>query len=201
MSPRTLISKYAGICTRCRRRFSPGTAIEWARGTGATHANPAECAAALAGPPPPPAPTAPQLRSVYDFLIAAQQRGLKHPKARFLAPGGGELRLSLAGERSKVPGSIQVYVRDGWVGRVEPPDGRIAGPLAQDQALVDVLLLIARDPAAAAKEYGALMCKCSFCGLPLTDDGSVEVGYGPVCAKKWGLPWQRKGTRVVQEVA
>lgn len=34
--------------------------------------------------------------------------------------------------------------------------------------------------------------RCVFCGRDLTDDGagrSVEVGYGPVCAEKHGLPW------------
>lgn len=33
---------------------------------------------------------------------------------------------------------------------------------------------------------------CCFCGIELTDEGngrSVEVGYGPICAGKNGLPW------------
>ena len=134
--------------------------------------------------------------------MAAQARGLSYPKARFLAPGGrGELRLTLAGPRSKVPGSIQVYVANQWVGRVEPPDGRVTGSLASEPALLDMLVMIANNPAEAAQAYGALTCRCSFCGLPLTDDGSVEVGYGPTCAKRWGLPHQPKGVRRVQEVA
>jgi hypothetical protein len=196
-----LISKFAGLCTRCRCRFPAGTVIEWARNAGAVHANLTECAAAAAAPPPPVVTA--NLRAIYEFLIAAQLRGLKLPKVRFLAPGGGELRLSIAGRgRSVAPvGSIQVKVRDEWVGRVEPPDGRVVGRLANNQALLDTLLKIAADPAAAAKEYGALMCKCSFCGLALSDDGSVEVGYGPVCAKKWGLPHQPKGTTAVKVVA
>lgn len=44
------------------------------------------------------------------------------------------------------------------------------------------------------------MCRCSFCGLALTDEGSVEVGYGPVCAKRWGLPHQPHGVRVLTSV-
>lgn len=194
----TLHSKFAGTCARCRQRFPAGTLIDWARGVGSFHASPADCAAALANPAP--VVTA-NLRPVYEFLIAAQQRGLKFPKARFLAPSGGELRLAISGPRSQCPGSIQVTVGDDWIGRVEPPDGRVVGRLTGDQALLTALLAIAHDPAQAAKDYGALMCKCSFCGLPLTDDGSVEVGYGPVCAKKFGLPHQPKGTTSVQEVA
>lgn len=189
----TLHAKFAGTCSRCRRPFPKGAVIEWARGQGARHANLADCTT-------PVTTVAVNLQPVADFLAAAQQRGLKFPKARFLAPNGDELRLSIASGRSKAPGSIQVVVGNAWVGRVET-DGRVVGALASDDALLDNLALIASDPAAAAKAYGALMCKCSFCGLPLTDDGSVEVGYGPTCAKKWGLPHQAKGTRYVQEVA
>jgi hypothetical protein len=201
MAPKTLIAKFAGTCTRCRRRFPAGATIDWTRAGGAMHGNPAECAAAAASPPPVPTPAiVVNLRPIADFLMAAQQRGLKVPKARFLAPNQRELRLSVASARSKAPGSINVVVAEAWVGRVEP-DGRVVGDMARDQALLDTLLTIAGNPAEAAKAYGALMCKCSFCGLPLTDDGSVEVGYGPTCAKKWGLSHQPRGTRVVQAVA
>lgn len=37
--------------------------------------------------------------------------------------------------------------------------------------------------------------------LPLTDAGSVEVGYGPVCASHWGLPHSPKGTPALSAVA
>lgn len=30
---------------------------------------------------------------------------------------------------------------------------------------------------------------CCFCGLELTNEGSVHYGYGPICASRWGLPW------------
>ena len=56
---------------------------------------------------------------------------------------------------------------------------------------------VAADPAAAAKAYGALMGRCSFCDTAITDEGSVEVGYGPVCAKRFGLPHTPKGTKVL----
>jgi hypothetical protein len=28
----------------------------------------------------------------------------------------------------------------------------------------------------------------------------VRVGYGPICAGNWGLPWQREGVPVLGEV-
>ena len=43
-----------------------------------------------------------------------------------------------------------------------------------------------------AAAIGALTHHCVFCSRELTDDGegrSVEVGYGPICARKHGLPW------------
>lgn len=54
---------------------------------------------------------------------------------------------------------------------------------------------VRRGRAATAAEAAALghtTHHCCFCGLDLTDDGegrSVDVGYGPVCARKNGLPW------------
>jgi hypothetical protein len=54
---------------------------------------------------------------------------------------------------------------------------------------------LARARRATAEEAAALGHTthfCCFCARELTDDGegrSVEVGYGPVCARKNGLPW------------
>ena len=113
---------------------------------------------------------------------------------------GREMVLSLAGNTSKYPGSVQVKVGGEWVGRIEPT-GKVAGPLSNRKDVLDTLASIAVDPAAAAKAYGALTCSCSFCGKGLTDEGSVEVGYGPVCAAHWGLPHTPKGTPVVLQAS
>lgn len=193
-----MFAKFAGRCTRCGGHFPAGTAIQWTKGAGATHADAQACATVAASAP---APVSLSLAGIVAFLNAAKDRGLKFPKARFLAPTGAELRLSIAGATSKAPGSINVVVANEWLGRVEPT-GVVAGrQLLADAALLDTLRAIEADPAAAAKAYGALMCRCSFCGLTLTDEGSVEVGYGPVCADKWGLPHTPKGTPAVQAVA
>ena len=45
------------------------------------------------------------------------------------------------------------------------------------------------DPAGVAARYGHLTGRCSFCARNLDDVRSVDVGYGPVCAKRYGLPW------------
>jgi len=191
----TMLSKFAGTCRTCRQPFRAGTMIDWSRATGAVHADKALCQAVAVRPVPVAVVEA---HAVTEFLKAAQGRGLRAPKVRFLAPGGGELRLGLAGGRTKYPGSVQVKVNGEWVGRVEA-DGSLTPRLAAMPGMVDTLTAVAQDPATAAARYGALMGRCSFCGLQLTDAGSVEVGYGPVCAKSYGLPHKPKGTPVLRE--
>lgn len=36
--------------------------------------------------------------------------------------------------------------------------------------------------------HGKMTGKCCFCNSPLIDQKSTDVGYGPVCAKHYGLP-------------
>jgi NADH pyrophosphatase NudC (nudix superfamily) len=43
--------------------------------------------------------------------------------------------------------------------------------------------------AADASEFGKLYGHCVFCGRKLTDERSIEVGYGPTCAANNSLPW------------
>lgn len=185
----TIISRFAGTCTVCRARFAAGTQIEWTKGAGARHIQCPQVPQEMHAEPPVVLPVA----SIVGFLRAARERGLKFPKARFLAPGNEEMRLSLAGAKARVPGAVQVVVRGQWVGRVNP-DGEVVGLLKDDPQLQDLLRRIADDPAGHAKAYGALMARCSFCDKDLTDAGSVEAGYGPVCAKHWGLPHKALGT-------
>lgn len=40
-----------------------------------------------------------------------------------------------------------------------------------------------------AARLGHLTGRCVFCSRKLTDDRSTEVGYGPICADREGLPW------------
>ena len=51
------------------------------------------------------------------------------------------------------------------------------------------LKAFAADPETVAAQYGSLTGNCCFCGRKLTDDRSTNVGYGPVCADKFGLNW------------
>lgn len=48
---------------------------------------------------------------------------------------------------------------------------------------------ICLNPQAALKKYGLQSGNCCICRLTLTDSISLRCGYGPVCAKKYGLPY------------
>jgi hypothetical protein len=197
----TISARFRGRCSACGLYFDAGTPVEWSRGKGARHATPAGCAAARAAAVPPPTAVSGSHKPIADFLTAARLRGLRFPKARFLAPDGrAEVLLYLAGLKSTAPGSVQVKVGGEWVGRVEPDGTVIGGRLVRDAAMLALLEAIAQDPVDAARRYGALTARCSFCAKPLTDEGSVNAGYGPVCARKWGLPHTALGTLEVEPV-
>ncbi len=57
----------------------------------------------------------------------------------------------------------------------------------KDTDTLEALKLAASDPLMAAIEYGQISGTCSCCGRKLTDDDSIRMGIGPVCAKKFGL--------------
>lgn len=51
------------------------------------------------------------------------------------------------------------------------------------------LTLADKVTAADAAKFGHITGQCVFCARKLTDERSIAVGYGPVCAEREGLPW------------
>lgn len=206
----TMFAKFNGTCRACSHTIVKGERIVWERGTGARHATQAQCDAAFADAEAQRATLRAQLdaaaslvapvidvTAIVMFLAGARERGLKAPKARFLDGEQNEIALSLAKETGRNPGAVYVKVNGEYAGKVAA-DGKAFGLTA---GLVALLTTIATNPAQAAKAYAALMGRCSFCALKLTDAGSVDAGYGPVCAAKYGLPHEALGTPSMQTVA
>lgn len=142
---------------------------------------------------PKPLPVA---RGRMDTLVAifAKAAGkLKHPAVTLPVPGEPALRLTYSAG-GKVPGSISVadaapFGQGRWFGRIMP-DGTLAPtktPLTP--AHMDLLDAFADDPAGVAAAHGKASGACCFCSRALEDQRSLEVGYGPVCATNYGLPW------------
>jgi hypothetical protein len=127
--------------------------------------------------------------SLFEHAIA---HSLKYPKIRLQTSSGQNVVLSRAGDKSRYTGQIQVtdgrpYGANTYFGRIDT-----AGifHVSTADATVSVLLTrLADNPADVASEYGRLTGQCCFCGLALKDARSTAVGYGPICADKFGLPW------------
>jgi hypothetical protein len=142
-------------------------------------------------PAPQPAVTFPQILAL--FAKAGSRAAIV-----FVTESGLQFRLSVAGERSQQPGSINVtdaaqgFENRVWYGRITTkgawqPSRKIEAPAAQ--SVEAALSFFNENPAAAAADYGHQFGSCCFCRRELTDERSVSVGYGPICAGNFGLPW------------
>jgi len=135
------------------------------------------------------------LKGIFALFESGIASGLKFPKVRVQTSEGGPVVLKLAGSKSRHPGCIMV-TNGGTYGT---ESNVYYGRIAQDGALypskeiqwdvLNVLRELANDPAETAARYGKLTGNCSFCDTALTDSRSTAVGYGPVCAKHYNLPW------------
>ncbi len=129
---------------------------------------------------------------------------LKYPAIVLSVPAASmAVRISVAGPKSKAPGSLNVLstersepgafgnLQRAFFGRVGI-DGiyKSSGKgESMFEALSARLKEFADSPAVVAAEHGKLTGNCCFCGLSLTDERSTAVGYGATCAKNWGMPW------------
>ena len=138
------------------------------------------------------------VQAIVDLIRGAAKK-LKYPKL-LISAGDFTLRLSVAGNASKYAGSIMVNdshakTSNGWAklwGRIDPDGNWVRGYQISDAdnaTVVAALKKFAEDPAGIAAQFGKHTGSCCFCGLTLTDRRSVDVGYGPICAGNWGLPW------------
>lgn len=149
---------------------------------------------------PAPAPLAVgSMTGVVQLLERAKASGLKFPKLWLQLKDATPLRINVAGERSKTPGYLmlsdgETFGQNRYFGRISPAGRFEIGRdgFAVQAELVALLERLASDPAGVAAEFGHLTGHCCFCSLTLKDERSVSVGYGPVCAEKFGVPWGKR---------
>ena len=104
------------------------------------------------------------------------------------------INFTLAGRRIRIyratKGYIAIKVDGEYVGKLVSADAPIL--LYSAKELLDELDTVLSNPIAESalrgKEYG----RCCFCNRELDNEGSIQHGYGPICAEKWGLPWSDK---------
>ena len=128
-----------------------------------------------------------------ELFNHAKSQKLKFPKIELLI-GQLRVRLYMATERSRIAGHIQVKSQTRYYGNVSPTGAFTAYSKTDNQVeLVDALRRFGNDPIGVAAEYGKVTGNCCFCRKPVgdgKDKRSVRLGYGPVCARKWDLPWK-----------
>jgi Family of unknown function (DUF6011) len=109
-----------------------------------------------------------------------------------------EVRLSVASDKARQPGTINVATAESfdearWFGRILTGGQFEASPREKTPSwLLPLLSRFAAEPAKTAAEHGRLTGKCCFCNKPLTTVQSTSVGYGPNCAKNYDLPFPTK---------
>jgi len=138
--------------------------------------------------------------SLVDAIVEnARQRGLVRVSLRFgnivvkpRAKGG----YNVTDRRQTEIGNFGEKPK--WWGRVEAGETTVSEP-----AILAEVVAFFKDPVGSAKLHGTQTGSCCFCGRELTTKESVAVGYGPVCADKFGLPWgdETVKTHVVEDLA
>ena len=158
-------------------------------------------ASELANPPAPAAPVVKleSLKAINDLFRKAGDH-LKYPKVRLQITKDETTHpvvLSIAGPNSKYFGQIMLtdggsFGNNTFYGRVTMDGEYIAAKGATDDlkpSLVALLTAFAKEPAKVASDYGRVTGSCCFCSRALTDKRSTDVGYGPICADRYALPW------------
>lgn len=124
------------------------------------------------------------LEGIFSLFESAQQSGLKRPRVNLVG-----FKFSLAPASGRNAGHIYVKDEDGeYLGKVAP-GGAFHKSRECTQEQVQALVDISADVISAAVAFGQQTGCCSFCQRELTDKRSVDVGYGPICADNYGLPW------------
>lgn len=117
---------------------------------------------------------------VLDALRVARSNGLLWPKLRL--PDRVMVKFTRRGD-------LVVIWRNTVCGRVSAGDTELRNYSGLPPERIKDLAALAENPIGAGKMFGLTTNICCFCGLQLTAAESVGNGYGPICAKKWGLPW------------
>tara|TARA_R110000751_G_scaffold82093_6_gene165308 strand:- start:444 stop:1157 length:714 start_codon:yes stop_codon:yes gene_type:complete len=148
------------------------------------------------GEPEKAAPETVEAGNVLAFFEEAATR-VKFPKVRTAS-----LKFTRSGSKAKVPGGIVVtdhgdYPDNKFYGRIGLDGKFIATRSASPEVIARVEEFNA-DPAGFATKEGKLNGRCVFCFSPIgagDDRRSIEMGYGPVCAAKYHVPWGTAATK------
>lgn len=138
-------------------------------------------------------------RSIIEMFDFASTK-IKYPNVTIPITQYEKLKFHRMSATSRAPGNITVT--DGG----KFPDHKLYGEISHSGKFLWNAIIIRRDrwvvPAIVKTidnftELAAISGKetgfCCYCGLGLTNKHSLAVGYGPICAANYGLPWGEDG--------
>lgn len=109
----------------------------------------------------------------------AKESGIKYPKLNL-----DVFKLSPASDSGKNSGAIYVKEGETYLGKVTGGKFlRTRDCTDEQQAKV---LEVATDPKAAAIAYGKRFGSCAVCRRELSNEESINLGIGPICASRFG---------------
>lgn len=142
---------------------------------------------------------------------------LKKPVIKLTMKDGYSIEISKAGAKSINPGYL--YLKWGiadpiwYIGKISP--GGAYSPKNYDTSkqpyealkqcnypdVIELVSAFAADPLKVAAESGSLSGRCCFCNKKLDTYESTSLGYGPTCAKTWGLKHTKAAATAAQTAA
>jgi len=141
---------------------------------------------------PTPAPVKVSVATIVS-LITGAVRALKHPKITLWQMDGSPVVFKIAGAGSRHRGSVMItdggaYGSGAYYGRISP-DGELFAASAMTPDILNLVIQFSADPAGVAAAHGRRTGHCCFCTRELSTRESLAVGYGPICAQRYELPW------------
>jgi hypothetical protein len=148
----------------------------------------------IAPPPAEKVDVGGKFSTIVRLFEKAKTSGLKWPKLYMKTEDGYPVCLTMGGPKSKYAEEILVtnggpFGSNIWYGHITK-EGQWTLPMQKpdgEESVVKLLRMLANDPSETAFKQGVFTGKCMFCNTPLTAENSTAVGFGPVCAEKWGL--------------
>lgn len=133
----------------------------------------------------------PKFNRIVEIMVRAETQ-VARPRIVLQLPQG-KLAMVLAGSRSRYVGAVMLtdggaYGSNVWYGRIDR-NGVFTPSRTCPDWVTQALVAVNEDPATYAAVYGRKTGNCCFCSRALSTKESLAVGYGPVCADHYGLPW------------
>ena len=142
--------------------------------------------------PVPQAAVTVDVQRIQDLFDRAATK-LRRVRIALQDAAGNPVVMARAGQQSKYAGQIMLtdgrpFGENKFYGRIDT-DGKFYPTRHAGKDVVALVSEFAANPEEVAGRYGRLTGGCCFCVRPLKDERSLSVGYGPICADRFGLNW------------